>query len=141
MEEPTAPAAVKGDVLIVEYFPGNGAQSAAGKTKFADMQKSGYAVKGIGEYTDYAYENITRDTGYAIDFRNEEGYAFKQWKVTSIYVGETFSKITVEAEWDEPVLSGWAGYLAMKRAYIKMFIDYLIEYLTGLFDRLSNFLI
>lgn len=139
--EPTQEQPIAGDVLIVEYFPGEDAVSPAGKTKMSDLEKSGYAVKAIGEYTDYGYQDGVRETNCVIDFQNNNGYAFRQWKVTSVYVGSNFSKITVEAEWDAPALSGWAGFQTMMRSYVKMYIDYLIEYLTGLFDRISNFLI
>ena len=129
------------DVLIVEYFPGDDAESFNGMTKFTDMQKSGYAVKGLGDYTDYAYKGITRNTNYAIDFQNVKGYAFKRWRVTSIYSGKEFSRVTVEAEWDVPALSGWAGFIAMRRAYIKTFIDYMIVYISGLLSRIASFLV
>ena len=129
------------DILIVEYLPGSGAESPNGMTKYTDMQKSGYAVKEIGEYTDFAYKGITRDTNYSIDYQNTEGYTFKQWKVTSVYFGKEFSRVTVEAEWNAPVLSGWAGYMALRRAYIKTFIDTLLAYLTGLLDRIAGFLV
>ena len=49
--------------------------------------------------------------------------------------------MTVEAEWNKPVLTGWAGYMALRRAYIKTFIDAVIEYITGMLNRLSGFLV
>ena len=146
-EEPTEePAAAEdgaavADALIVEYLPGDGATSINSMSKFADMQKSGYAVKDIGDYTDYAYKGAVRNTNYAIDFQNDEGYTFKQWKVTSVYSGKEFSRVTVEAEWNAPVLGGWAGWVAMRRAYIKTFIDTVIAYITGVLNRIAGFLV
>ena len=145
-EEPTdEPAAAEdaayANVLIVEYLPGEGAESTNKMTKFTDMQKSGYAVKAIGDYTDFAYKGITRNTNFSIDYQNTEGYTFKQWKVTSVYSGKEFSRVTVEAEWNKPVLTGLAGYMALRRAYIKTFIDAVIEYITGMLNRLSGFLV
>ena len=138
-ETPAEPAMA--DILIVEYFAGDDAVSGKNMTKFVDMQKSGYAVKGIGDYTDFAYEGITRNKNYAIDFQSNGGYAFKRWRVTSIYSGKEFSRLTVEAEWETPTLGGWAGFMALRRAYIKTFIDYMIEYLSGLLSRIAMFLV
>ena len=147
-EEPTPeePAAAEDsgavtDALIVEYLPGDGAVSNNGMSKYADMRKSGYAVKEIGEYTDYAYKGAVRNTQYAIDFQNEQGYSFKRWRVTSAYSGKEFSRLTVEAEWDAPVPSGWAGWMSMFRTYLKTFIDSVIAYITGVLNRIAGFLV
>jgi hypothetical protein len=143
-DEPTAAAdgeATVADTLIVDYLPGDGAESTNKMTKFTDMQKSGYAVKDIGDYTDFAFEGAVRNTNYAIDYQSIDGYTFKQWKVTSVYSGKEFSRVTVEAEWNAPVLSGWAGWQTMRKAYIKTFIDTLFAYITGLLNRISSFLV
>ena len=142
-DEPSAAAdgAVVANALIVEYLPGDGAESFNGMTKFTEMQKSGYAVKGIGDYTDFAYKGGVRNTDFAIDYQTAEGYTFKQWKVTSVYSGKEFSRVTVEAEWNAPVLTGWAGWQALRRSYIKTFIDTLFAYITGVLNRLAGFLV
>lgn len=141
-DDPAADPNAIADILIVEYLPGEDGESGTKITKFADVQQSGYAVKGIGDYTDYAYENITRySNAYFIDYKNASGYAFKQWKVASVYSGKEFSRITLEADWDVPQLTGWAGWVALRRSYIKTFIDYIIDYVMGLFNRIVEFLI
>lgn len=134
-EEPEA-------VLIVEYLPGNGGlPSEKGLVRFADYDVSGYAIRAWGEETKYSYKGTERQTGNAIDFVNENEYAFKQWKIKSIYTGPEFSRIVLEAVWEEPVLTGWAGYMTMMRGYIKQIIDYIIAYLQEWFAELSAFFV
>lgn len=127
-------------VLIVEYLPGKDAASVNGNDRYVDYDGSGYVICALGDYTDYAYKATERRTDYAIDYVNENEYAFKQWKVHSIYSGPEFSRIVLEAEWDEPVLTGWAGFKAMMRGYIKTIIDYIIEYLKEWLAQLGDFI-
>lgn len=141
VEEPTDEKDAYANILIVEYLPGDDATSPNKITKFSDLKQSGYAIKGSGDYTDFAYENVTRKTNYFIDYKHPEGYAFKRWRVTSVYSGKEFSRLILEAEWDVPVLTGWAGFMAMRRANIKLVIDYIIQYLIGLFNRIAAFLV
>lgn len=128
-------------VLVVEYLPGKGAASGNENSRYVDFDTSGYKICGIGDYTDYAYKATERRTNYAIDFVNENEYAFKQWRIDSIYSGKEFSRIVLVAEWEEPVLTGWAGYKTMMRGYIKTIIDYIIEYLQEWFLQLGDFLV
>lgn len=128
-------------VLIVEYLPGKDAVSGNENTLYADYDGSGYAIRAIGDYTDFAYKGKERRTNYAIDYANENEYAFKQWKVKSIYSGKEFSRIVLEAEWEEPVLTGWAGYKTMMRGYIKTIVDYILAYLMEWFQQLGEFLV
>ena len=129
-------------VLIVEYLPGKGGiMSDKGLSRFVDFDGSGYAIRAIGDETDYSYKDTERQADNAIDFENENGYAFKQWKIKSIYSGPEFSRIVLEAEWEEPVLTGWAGYKTMMRGYIKQIIDYIIAYLQEWFAELSTFFV
>lgn len=142
-DDPQTPADEPAEaVLIVEYLPGvGGIPSDNGNTRFVDYDGDGYAIRGLGEYTDYAYKATERRTGYAIDFVNEKGYAFKQWKIQSIYSGKEFNRIVLEAEWEEPVLSGWDGFTTMMRSYIKTIIDYVIQFLSDWFLQLGDFLV
>lgn len=128
-------------VLIVEYLPGDGAASGNGNNRYVDYDGTGYAIRALGDYTDYAYKETERRENYAIDFVNENEFAFKQWKIQSIYSGKEFSRIVLVAEWEEPVLTGWAGYKTMMRNYIKTIIDYVIEYLKEWFQKLGTFLV
>lgn len=140
-QDPTGTATDASEaVLIVEYLPGKGAASVNGNDRYIDYDGSGYAICAPGDYTDYAYKATERRTDYAIDYVNENEYAFKQWKVHSIYSGPEFSRIVLEAEWDEPVLTGWAGFKAMMRGYIKTIIDYIIEYLKEWLAQLGDFI-
>jgi len=128
-------------VLVVEYLPGNGGiASDKGLTRFVDFDESGYAIRAIGDYTDYSYKGTERQTNNAIDYANENGYAFKQWKVQSVYSGPEFSKIVLEADWEVPALSGWEGFKTMMRGYIKQIIDYIIEYLKEWLAQLGDFI-
>jgi hypothetical protein len=136
----TAEPAAKA-VLIVEYLPGKDAVSGNENTRYVDYDGSGYAICALGDYTDYAFKGTERRENYAIDYVNENEYAFKQWKVKSIYSGKEFSRIVLVAEWDEPALTGWAGYKTLMRGYIKTVIDYIIEYLKEWFAELGAFLV
>jgi len=142
-EEPTEGAASEeaAAVLIVEYLPGDGAVSGNENDRYVDYDGTGYKICALGDYTDYAYKKTERRTNYAIDFANESGYAFKQWKVKTIYSGKEFSRIVLVAEWEEPVLTGWAGFKTMMRGYIKTIIDYIIAYLQDWFLQLGDFLV
>ena len=132
-----APAAV----LIVEYLPGNGGiPSEKGLTRFVDYAESGYAICAPGDYTDYSYKDTERQTNNAIDFVNENEYAFKQWKIQSIYSGKEFSRIVLVADWEVPALTGWAGFKTMMRGYIKTIIDYIIAYLNEWLAQLGDFI-
>ena len=135
------PAQESAPVLIVEYLPGEGGvPSEKGLTRFVDYDGSGYAICTPGDYTDFSFKDTERQTNNAIDFVNENEYAFKQWKVESVYSGKEFSRIVLSADWDEPALTGWAGYKTMMRGYIKTIIDYIIRYLTEWFDQLGIFM-
>lgn len=140
-EEPEGPEATISDVLIVEYLADDTAISGNNVEKFADYQGNEYAVKGIGDYTDYAYQGGQRKTDFAIDFESVNGYAFKSWKVKSVYSGKEFNRVILVAEWDVPALSGWSGFLSMFHGYAKMVIDYIINYLSDLFTRLGEFFV
>ncbi len=137
----TATAETAEAVLIVEYLPGKGAASGNGNTRYVDFKGTGYAIRALGDYTDFAYKETERRTNYAIDYENENGYAFKQWKIQSIYSGKEFSRIVLVAEWEEPVLTGWAGYKTMMRGYIKTVIDYIIAFLNDWLLQLGSFLV
>ena len=128
-------------VLIVEYLAGVDASSGNKVEKFVDYSESGYAVRALGDYPDYAYINGARQTKVMIDFVSDLGYGFKCWKVTSVYSGTEFNRVVLEAEWDVPPLTGWEGYKTMMRGYIKTVIDYIINYLVELFGRLGSFLV
>lgn len=132
-EEPQA-------VLVVEYLPGKDAVSGNENTRYVDYDGTGYAICALGDYTDFAYKETERRTDYAIDYVNTNEYAFKQWKIRSIYSGPEFSRIVLEAEWDEPALTGWAGFKTMMRGYIKTIIDYIIEYLKEWLAQLGDFI-
>lgn len=141
VDEPTDPEDESASVLVVEYLPGKGGVvSEKGLTRFVDYDASGYAICALGDYTDYSYKDTERQTNNAIDFANENGYAFKQWKIQTIYSGPEFSRIVLEAEWDEPALSGWEGFKTMMRGYIKTIIDYIIEYLKEWLAQLGDFI-
>ncbi len=130
-------------VLIVEYLPGGKEGEVVSEnkvSKFADYDGSGYAICGIGDETDFAYTATGRSDGYRIDYKNENEFAFKQWKIVSIYSGSEFSRIVLEAEWEEPALTGWAGFKTMMRNYIKKIIDYIIEYLKEWLSQLGDFI-
>ena len=129
-------------VLVVEYLPGNGGiPSDKGLDRFVDYAGTGYAIRALGDYTDYSFKETERQTSNAIDFVNENEYAFKQWKIKSIYTGKEFSRIVLEADWEQPVLTGWAGYQTMMRGYIKTIIDYILQYLQDWFLQLGDFLV
>ena len=142
-DEPETPAADENAisaVLIVEYLPGKDAESGNENTKFVDYDGNGYAVKGMGDYTDYAYKSTERRENYAIDYVNANEYAFKTWKIDSIYSGKEFNRIVLVAQWDEPVLTGWAGFMTMYRGYVKTVIDYIIQFLQDWFTQLALFI-
>ncbi|MBQ7541728.1 MAG: hypothetical protein IJT44_05500 [Clostridia bacterium] len=142
-EEPEVPAAdanAISSVLIVEYLPGKDAASTNENTKYVDYDGSGYAIQAIGGNTDYAYKNNERRENYAIDYQNENEYAFVQWKIVGIYSGKEFNRIVLEAQWNEPALTGWAGFMAMRRAYLKTIIDYVIKFLQDWFSQLGQFI-
>ncbi|MGN0636670.1 MAG: hypothetical protein ACI4I5_10660 [Acutalibacteraceae bacterium] len=128
-------------VLIVEYQAGTDASSGNSVEKFVDYSGSGYAVRALGDYPQYAYVNGARKTNLMIDYASDLGYGFKQWKVTSVYSGTEFNRVILEAEWDVPPLTGWEGYKTMMRGYIKTVIDYVINYLAELFARIGSFLV
>lgn len=130
-------------VLIVEYLPGEDAESAQKVTKFLDFQGSGYAVRGLQESTDFVIEGGKQTSGekYAIDFENANGYAFKSWSVSSVYSGKEFNRLVLVANWDVPVLTGWAGFKAMMNGYIKIVIERIFNYLADLASRIGNFLV
>lgn len=140
VQEPVADKTVS-PVLIVEYLAGASAASGNKVDKFVDYSQSGYAVRALGEYPDFAYINGARQTNLMIDFASDLGYGFKRWKISSIYSGTEFNRVVLEAEWDVPPLTGWAGYKTMMRGYIKTVIDYIINYLAELFGRLGSFLV
>ena len=136
------PAADVSAILIVEYYAGKDAFSPNGATQFMDYAKSGYAVCDLGDYPNYAMVAGSRKTDYPIDYESVNEYAFtKEWKVTSAYSGKEFNRVTLEAVWEVPVLTGWAGYKTMLRGYIKTIIDYVISYLAGVFTRIGDFLV
>lgn len=139
VKETAAPAV--SDVLIVEYLPGQDAASGNKMTRFVDYVESGYAVLDIAGYPDYAYKGNERKTNYPIDFAHAEGYAFKQWKVESVYSGKEINRIILVAEWAVPELKGWAGYKEMMQGYIKTFIDKMISYMIYVFTRLAAFFV
>ena len=139
--EPAADADAVSSVLIVEYLPGKDAVSGNGNTKFVDYDGNGYAIRGLGEYTDYAYKSTERREHYAIDYENENGYAFVQWKIDGIYSGKEFNRIVLQAQWEEPVLTGWAGFQTMFRGYVKTVIDYIIQFLNDWLLQLGDFMV
>ena len=142
-EEGEGETAEISSVLIVEYLPGEDAESLQGISKFLDFQGSGYAVRGLQDSTDFVVEKGQQESGatYAIDYENAEGYAFKSWSVTGVYSGKEFNRLVLTANWDKPVLSGWAGFKALMRGYLKTFIDYLTGYLIDLADRIGAYLV
>lgn len=144
--EPVAPLSAQADaavspVLIVEYYAGTDAASGNKVDKFVDYSESGYAVRALGDYPDYAYVNGARQKNLMIDYASDLGYGFKSWKVTSVYSGAEFNRVVLEAQWDVPALTGWEGYKTMMRGYIKTVIDYIINYLAELFARIGSFLV
>ncbi|MBQ7547516.1 MAG: hypothetical protein IJT41_11200 [Clostridia bacterium] len=139
-EAPAADENAISGVLIVEYLPGQDAASGNGNTRFVDYDGTGYAVKGLDDYTDYAYKETERRENYAIDYANANEYPFEQWKIESIYSGKEFNRIVLAAQWEEPVLTGWAGFTAMFRGYVKTVIDYIIQFLQDWFTQLGLFI-
>lgn len=132
------------DVLIVEYLPGTDAASQSkGVTKFLDFQSTNYTVRAVGESTDFVLESGTQKSGrsYSIDFEHSAGYAFKSWRVDNAYSGKEFNRIVLTAQWDVPTYHGWQGFKAMMADYAKTFIDYLINYLADLMQRITSFFV
>ncbi|MBQ3150840.1 MAG: hypothetical protein IJB86_06310 [Clostridia bacterium] len=144
-EEETTTAPSISEILIVEYTTdfndGSESASAAGYTKFTDYDASGYAVLELGKRTDYAFKGAVRSTNIAIDFKSGLDYAFKAWRVTSVYSGKEFNRVTLVAEWEIPALTGWQGFLELFRGYMKTYIDALTEYLADLFKRIAAFFV
>ena len=141
-ETPVANEDAVSSVLIVEYLPGQDAASITENTKFVDYESNGYAVKGMGEYTKYAYKNTERrgDFLYPIDFANANEYPFEKWEVDSIYSGKEFNRIVLVAQWQPPELHGWSGFMTMFRSYAKTLIDYFIQFVQDWFAQLGVFL-
>lgn len=129
------------DVLIVEYVADATAQSENKVSKFADYAETGYAVCGIGDYPTFAYIDGVRKENYSIDFASVNEYAFKQWKVKTIYSGKEFNRVTLVAEWEVPELHGWAGFMELYHGYVKTVIDRILEYFIDFFRRLGEFFI
>ncbi len=128
-------------MLVVEYLPGEEASSPNKNSRYVDYKGTGYAIRALGDYTDFAFMDTERRENYAIDFVNDNEYEFEQWKIQSIYSGKEFSRIILVAQWKQPVLKGWQGFKTMMRNYIKTIIDYIMAYLKEWFLELSDFLV
>ena len=136
--------AAQGNLLIVEYLPGEGIPSEKAYIRFVDYGSSGYAIHAIGDNTDYAYTASARASGvgtFMIDYTHKKEYPFKQWRIRSIYSDKKFSRIVLEADWEQPTLVGWEGYKTLIRGYLKTIIEYFKAYLEEWFTLLSNFMV
>ena len=130
------------EILIFDYETdgkdGSNSASAAGYKFFRDNdQRTGYTVKAIGETTTFA--DAVDNTNKPIDFANPSEYEFAGWTVKYVYSQSNYNKVIVVATWDIPQLTGWAGFMAMFRGYMKTLVDLLAGFVPKLLEKIKDY--